>query len=77
MLGDNSAFPEQQFQDEQLIGCTTGLTKREYMAVHILTGLLAGCNENYNYANDPNIAANEAVNYADALLQALRKPRKN
>jgi hypothetical protein len=41
MLGNNSAFPEQIFFDETLVGCTSGLTKREYMATHILAGLLA------------------------------------
>lgn len=46
-----------------------GLTKREYMATHILAGFAADTNT----GSDIEINAKYAVKWADALLLALEK----
>jgi hypothetical protein len=48
-----------------------GLSKREYIAIQMLTGLLAGCDENYNYGGDYDKAVKEAVQLADTLIAEL------
>lgn len=64
------AFPPQA--GEYLpAGAARGLTVREYVASQALAGLLAypGTRDDY----DPEGAAQDAVQYADALLAALAK----
>lgn len=64
---NDNAFPwearDQAFMEN-------GLTKREYMATHILTGLLANA-DNTNY----ELHASRAVKAADALIEELSKPK--
>lgn len=47
-----------------------GLTKREYFALHILTGLRAAMNPGHALYED---TARMAVNQADYLMQELEK----
>lgn len=56
--GNYPAFPGKNF---------SGMTKREYIATHILAGAQAGPAE---YTSD-EAAAKDAVGQADALIQAL------
>ncbi len=63
------------------------LTKREYFAIMAMQGILSNSANNSNnlmgvnatgdtgYINSPQ-AASEAVNYADALIEALNKSSK-
>ena len=50
-------------------GVPTGLTKREMMAMHILSGLLS----DYEFDVTRQMAAEIAVQQADALLAELEK----
>ena len=50
-------------------GIPTGLTKREMMAMHILSGLLS----DYEFDVTRQVAAEIAVQQADALLAKLEK----
>lgn len=52
--------------------CTTGLTKREMMAMHILSGLLS----DYEFDVTRQMAAEVAVEQADALLAELERTSK-
>jgi hypothetical protein len=54
-----------------------GLSKREYMATQILTGLVVPAipgSHNADTAHENKYKAEHAVNLADALLEALSKP---
>lgn len=68
--GIDDAFPAQTFYDEQLIGCSEGLTKREYFAAMAMAGILGGNSDAY-YPS----AASDAVKFAEALIEALNKPQ--
>jgi hypothetical protein len=48
----------------------SGLTKREYFAGQILSGMMA----NINHSEDHIVYAQQAVAYADALFEALSEP---
>lgn len=57
---------------------TIGLTKREYFAALVMQGILSKENINGMVTNRvlvPDIAAIEAVAYADALLKELEKTK--
>jgi hypothetical protein len=65
---DDSAFPTPHF--------ATGLTKREYFALHLMAGHLSGdgayCSGSETGTLDtPELAARKAILYADALIEAL------
>lgn len=73
-LGDRDAFPVPMFMDQKLIDCTPGLTKREYFAAMALQGVIAGfdpISQKRDLLYD--VAAKEAVAYADQLLEELNK----
>ena len=53
-------------------GCEGGLTKREMMAMHILSGLLS----DYEFDVTRQMAAEVAVQQADALLAELDRTSK-
>ena len=52
-------------------GIPTGMTKREMMAMHILSGMLSS--ENFNQTREQ--AASFAVGQADALLAELERTK--
>ncbi len=60
MKNNRPAFPIQGVEE---------LTKREYIAISVLQGLLA----NYSSNQDLTISTKQAVKYADALLEELNK----
>lgn len=62
---EHSAFPWQSGDGE----AEEGLTKREYLATQILSGLVAG-----NTASDNNYLAARAVKLTDKLIAELNKP---
>ena len=64
MSGEAWAFPSPVFTG------TPGMTTREYMATHILSGLLADPNRN----GTTEAHAAHAVKFTDALLAELEKP---
>ena len=57
------AFPYTDFDENH-----KGLTKREYIATQILTGLLASCIRSFP---DAKYIATEAIEYTDELLKQL------
>ena len=63
---DESAFPFVWTQDAEHV--SVGLTKREYIATQIASGLAVG-----EYFSKEVLAIN-AVKIADALLKELEKP---
>lgn len=72
-LGDEPAFPASHYETEHgdRVYCTAGqggLSQRAYIATAAMQGLIAG---GMNITAEDT--ANDAVNYADALLAALRK----
>lgn len=52
---------------------SAGLTKREYFAGLAMQGLTTACGEDGQWSHNPEIAADAAVAYADALLAELEK----
>lgn len=58
MLGPNGSYTQY------------GLTKREHFAGQMLAGMML----NINHVEDHIVYAQQAVAYADALLEALSKP---
>lgn len=56
-------------------GCLLGVTKREMFAMHAMQGLLSSASDsNGIWTNEgPELVANEAVRFADALLAELDK----
>ena len=71
--GDNEPFnvgsSYYEFNKEHM---ATGLTKREMMAMHILSGLLS----DYEFDVTRQVAAEVAVQQADALLAELDRTSK-
>jgi hypothetical protein len=65
---DESAFPFVVTHDTPYV--SGGLTKREYIATHVMNGLLP---LRFTFASREHLAR-EAVIYADALLKELEKP---
>jgi hypothetical protein len=59
----DSVVPEQE-----------GLTLREYVATHALAGVIAACSGETSWPEQDR-AARYAVQYADALLAELAKPK--
>lgn len=56
-----------------VLATSYGLTKRELIAAMAMQGVLSGYWGNQSLAEvQPDYIANEAVNYADALLEALK-----
>lgn len=53
-------------------GDTFGLTKREYFAAMILQGLLSNATMTQGFSS-PSDKAEEAIEYANALINALNK----
>ena len=83
-LPNQSAFPETEYYNEQLIGGSEGLTKREYFAAKALAGLTANqsfidscaqIEREYQAAgkevNSGYLIAKSAVSLADELIKAL------
>jgi hypothetical protein len=71
---DLPAFPITLKPGEVFDGMTNinGLSKREYIAAMVLSGLLS--NTDYNIAqNNPSIYAGDVLRYTDALLKELEK----
>ena len=63
-----SAFPETSYYDQNPIGQSSGLTKREYFIVR----LLAGLNANPKYSDESMYQlVNWAIDQADDLLEKL------
>ncbi len=54
----------------------TGLTKREYVAIQLAAGMLADESADPGSTYPPNGLAHRAVEFADALLAELAKPRE-
>lgn len=68
--GDDSAFPHFGTVPGSVEGRDyTGLTKREYFAVHLFEGVIAKLSVNCTLQDK----ANYAVEAADALLKALNQ----
>ena len=65
------AFPSTYYYDERPIGCSEGLTIRQYFAIQALQGYLAACGDTDAPLPSPEYAATESVKYADALIKAL------
>ena len=53
-----------------------GLTKREYVAIQLAAGMLADESADPGSTYPPNSLAYRAVEFADALLAELAKPRE-
>lgn len=67
--GEDSAFPNLMQTQGSVPGRDyTGLTKREYFAVHLFEGVIARLSVNCSLQDK----ANYAVEAADALVKALR-----
>lgn len=67
--GEDSAFPNLMQTPGSVAGRDyTGLTKREYFAVHLFEGVIARLSVNCSLQDK----ANYAVEAADALVKALR-----
>ncbi len=64
--GNRPAFPNNP-------SSTGGMTKREYMATHLLSGMLADPAMKFKTDEDFSLAACGAVSLADALLVELAK----
>jgi hypothetical protein len=75
-LADSPAFscetidPADQFTDRPVRH--SGMTLRQFTAIHALQGLAANYEATSAYSTE--VLAEMAVNYADALLLALEKP---
>jgi hypothetical protein len=75
-IKDQPAFPDplragnSSIENQTPYKEATGLTKREYMATHLLVGYLASLNPG-SIRQYVNMYAEEAVTAADALLKAL------
>ena len=54
-----------------------GLTKREYVAIQLAAGMLADESADPGSTYPPNGLAHRAVEFADALLAELAKPRED
>lgn len=79
MAATDSAYPHPRYNDvetgDQLFSAAPGLTKREDFAVRLMAGMLAfpGTEAGGNLYNNATRqqAAKMAVEFADALLEAL------
>lgn len=71
--GTQDAFPAITFYDERPIGCSDGLTKREFFAALAMQGLFAASRENYPSKGD----VHAAVRAADWLIEALNETPEN
>ncbi len=67
---NDSAFPQPEYYNEQVVGHLPGLSKREIFAALAMQGLCA--NSAFEGLNDGDIA-NIAVNQADELIKRLNK----
>jgi len=68
-----------QDKDDYTIHINQGLTKREYFAALVLQGLMSRANQNGIITNKimvPDVAAKEAVTFADALIEKLNEEKK-
>ena len=68
-LGKESAIPEVYTNEYDHITSTNGLSKREFFAAMAMMGMTEG-------GTLVDVAAKEAVEYADALLEELCKTDK-
>lgn len=68
---DKTTFfaPTEEGPAKQFHEYSGGFTKREYVAIAVMSGMYA----NPNIAGSPEQRANEAVHAADALLKELAK----
>lgn len=75
--GDDSAFPSPTSASDGVPGLRspydTGLTKREYFAVHLFEGVVSRLSVNCTLQDK----ANYAVEAADALIKALAARSEN
>lgn len=66
MNGHQPAFPTPQFYDERQVGCTPGLTKREFFAAVAMHGLLSS-----GLATPTSSVELFAVELGDRLMKRL------
>ena len=74
VIDEEQSFPvdmERYGSKEATLRFAFGMTKREMMAMHILSGMLSS--ENFNPTREP--AASFAVGQADALLAELERTK--
>lgn len=69
-LGQESAFPNQHYDGNELWCDEKGLTKREFIAMNILAGWAECCTDRGN-PQHYWYAAKSSVQLADALLKEL------
>lgn len=63
----SNAFPEYDIYDERLVGCSSGLTKREYFAIRCLQSILI----NGNGVNACKEKVRYSIEIADELIRQL------
>ena len=75
---NDPAFPIPHFArpDGRVDYGFSGLTKREYVAIQLAAGMLADESADSGSTYPPNGLAHRAVEFADALLAELAKPRE-
>jgi hypothetical protein len=78
---DDNAFPTNSKSSSELIAKTksnNGMSKREYMASHIMGGLLNNLDAPRNYTQDDVLktAADLSVRGADFLIERLNNKEK-
>ena len=64
------AFPCEEWVEEKMI-CHPGLSLRAYAALAVLPSVINGSASHGTYLRTENDAARIALDYADALLEAL------
>ncbi len=77
--GNETAYPEVQ-ETPQFNRHTYGLTKREYFAAMILSGLAGNSSETSAAADTASgfkNLAHVAVNFADSLIEELNTPKES
>lgn len=65
----DNAFPTPEFYEERYVGCSNGLTKREYFAALALQGLLA--QHEITPATSIKLLVARAAAAADELVEQL------
>lgn len=69
-----SAFPADEYYDEKRVGCSSGLTKREYIATAMMQTLLNGVTTTPDMMDETfKLVSTIAVKAADCLLDELRQ----
>ncbi len=68
MNDGGSAFPQTEYYDDKPIGSIGGMSLRDYFAAAYLKGIAARAS-----TTAPEVLADSAYNFADALLERRRK----